>query len=323
MNKIGKLRQEIKDVDGENPGTNVCLEQAAVMAKNMFHDYATEKINVLKQDTDKRSHEVLDYVLKCMENGRFLKHARFEPKIISFPSFHRKHLTKCAKECSHWGGTYGVACGNGGGTEVFYFHHGLRFANKKIQNYVRDRDVIDGGAYSGDSLLVLRKYTNKTVYCYEFFDGCLEWFAETIKKNNIKSGYVLVPTALGETVREINNYKDSISSGTALLGSNGEKPIEMTTIDEEVKRRNIKVGFIKTDVEGYSMPVIQGAMNTIKSQRPVLSLGIYHNHEELFGVKPFLQKNLTDYVYEFHLQSTVDGDFNEMILFCYPKELAE
>jgi hypothetical protein len=107
------------------------------------------------------------------------------------------------------------------------------------------------------------------------------------------------------------------------LQEGGNTAGEMTTIDAEVKKHNMTVGFIKMDVEGYGMPVIKGAIETIKSQRPVLSLGIYHNHEELFHIKPFLEKHLTDYVFEFHLQEFTSGDFNEMILLCYPKELAE
>jgi hypothetical protein len=102
----------------------------------------------------------------------------------------------------------------------------------------------------------------------------------------------------------------------------GSDIVEMTTIDEEVKKHDIVVGFIKMDVEGYGMPIIKGAMETIKSQRPVLSLGVYHNYEELFEIKPFLQRHLNDYVYEFQLQQFGSEDFYDMTLFCYPKELS-
>jgi hypothetical protein len=96
----------------------------------------------------------------------------------------------------------------------------------------------------------------------------------------------------------------------------------MTSVDAEVQKHNINVGFIKMDVEGYGLCLIQGAMNTIKSQRPVMSLSVYHNNDELFKILPLLRQQLTNYVYEFALNAFY-GDFGEMVLFCYPKELSD
>jgi hypothetical protein len=96
----------------------------------------------------------------------------------------------------------------------------------------------------------------------------------------------------------------------------------MTTIDEEVENRGIKVGFIKADLEGYGFRMIKGAINTIETQRPVLSIGIYHNYEELFEIKPFLQEQIADYMFEFQLHRFSVRKFVEPTLFCYPKELA-
>ncbi|MDR2268299.1 MAG: FkbM family methyltransferase [Holosporaceae bacterium] len=315
---IKEVEKETMEARGAG---SISLEQASVLAMHQFHDYAQKQINALKHGLDTHSCEVLDYVLKCMEYERFLKYASFMPRAFSFPKFHAFHLDKWEKELASLNEIYGVFRGEIG-SEIFYFHHGLRFANKKIQNYVRNRDIIDAGAGGGDSLMVLSKYTDKTIYCYEFSDNDLKCFAETVGNNKICSRYKLIPSALGESVRKICNYKDRVKSRTMLIGSSKE-PINMTTIDEEVKKHNMVVGFIKTDVEGYSMPVMKGAIKTIQSQRPVLSLGIYHNHEELFKIKPFLEQRLTGYIYEFHLQTFKKGDFNEMMLLCYPKELAE
>ncbi len=143
--------------------------------------------------------------------------------------------------------------------------------------------------------------------------------------NNITSGYRLMPLALGESSKVTRESDKSL-----IVCSPENRPknltndiVNMTTIDEESKKHNFKVGFIKVDVEGYGLKVIKGAINTIKKQRPVLSLAVYHNREELFETKPFLEKHLENYVFEFHLQQFDEGDMNELILFCYPKELCE
>lgn len=133
------------------------------------------------------------------------------------------------------------------------------------------------------------------------------------------------PVALGDKISKINvNMVEEIGGDTKLTESAfGRNVIQMTTIDEEVKKYKLSVGFIKMDVEGYGLHVIKGAIETIKSQRPVLSLGIYHNRDELFKIKPLLEKHLKNYVYEFKLQGFDLFDFNEMILFAYPKEILQ
>ncbi|OHT11867.1 hypothetical protein TRFO_18554 [Tritrichomonas foetus] len=52
--------------------------------------------------------------------------------------------------------------------EVFYHQHGLRFADERIQKYIKDRNVVDMGAFIGDSALVFMNYTDKIIYSYEY-----------------------------------------------------------------------------------------------------------------------------------------------------------
>jgi hypothetical protein len=52
--------------------------------------------------------------------------------------------------------------------------------------------------------------------------------------------------------------------------------IKIITLDEWVYKENIKVNFIKADIEGYERKMLQGAVNIIKTQQPVLSLCTYH-----------------------------------------------
>ena len=77
------------------------------------------------------------------------------------------------------------------------------------------------------------------------------------------------------------------------------------------------------DVEGHALEILRGAIRTIKNQRPVLSIAIYHNSSELFEVKPFLERHIKDYVFEFELERFEIGDFPDTVLFAYPKELSE
>ncbi|MDR1333987.1 MAG: FkbM family methyltransferase [Holosporaceae bacterium] len=289
----------------------------------MFHEYASKRIDTLKKDTDERSQEVLDFVLLCMESDFTKRYYLANSSPVSLPNYMLEHKEKWLSEKAILNNQYVLPQEKWIASEVFYFHHNLRFANQKIRDYVQHKDIIDCGAFDGDSLLVLRNYTDKTVFCYEFSPENAKKFQKLMDANNIHSGYELINKALGDESKLI---KCPICSGECcrIFATNDKNTItvEMTSIDEEVKNHKANVGFIKMDVEGAGFSIIKGAINTIKAQRPVLSLAVYHNNQELFGIKPFLEEHLTDYVYEFHLNQFHTPDFSELILFCYPKELA-
>ena len=299
-----------------------CSEQAMFIEGEMFREYAETKIAPLRRGVDTRSNEVLDYVITSLLYTRFYKNSVTEKIDISFPENHAEHAKRYYAEQSSIERKYDL-CGYYEHTpEIFYFHHGLRFANPKVLEYIKDKDILDCGSFIGDSVLVLQNYTDATIYCYEFSRANLEAFKEVMNRNSVSAKYVIVPVALSDEVGTIHISDCGVNAGQQLQKGNGYI-VKKTTIDEEAKEREFRVGLIKADLEGHCLHMIKGAINTIKKHRPVLSLGIYHNTEELLKVKPYLEGNLENYVFEFHLQRFGTGNYNDMILFCYPKEILE
>ncbi len=190
-------------------------------------------------------------------------------------------------------------------------------------DYIKNEDILDCGAFIADSIWILRNYKPKMIYSYEFSKANIEFFKRTMQLNGINSGYKLITKALGDKSDQIRvDTKKEFFSGEQLKASNnGHQVVDVTTIDEEAKRHKFNVGFLKIDVEGAGMKVIKGAINTIKQQRPIMSIAVYHNNEELFGIKPFLESQLKDYVFEFQFLSFHLNNLTELTLFCYPKEL--
>ena len=286
----------------------------------MFREYVEKKFNSLRKGSDKQSNEVLDYAVNCLMCESAFRNF-LESKRINFPEFHRKHelLWKSEKKEKNLTQAYpGIPYL---APEVFYFHHGLRFGDKRIADYVKNKDFLDCGAFVGDSVLVLRNYEPKMIYCYEFSKQNIEGFKKTMRLNGITSGYKLIPEALGDKVGQILVNTEKIFSGERLKACAEGYPVNVTTIDEEAEKHNLNPGFLKIDVEGAGMAVIKGAINTIKKHRPVMSVAVYHNSEELFGIKPFLESQLKDYVFEFHFLCFELGNLTELTLFCYPKEI--
>jgi FkbM family methyltransferase len=289
------------------------------LAREMYSESLQRNMILLKNGVDEESSSVLDYVYACINNAMFWS-VPFTKNAIPRRQYEYekcwKKERKTVKKQYVERGIKGVS------PEIFYFHHGLRFANEKMLVYIKDKDVLDCGAYVGDSVFALRPYTNKTIYSFEFSQKATAEFRKIMKKNGVTSGSVLIEAALGDHLAVLNVADSGTQDNWLHVCANGNS-IRMTTIDEEVKKRKINVGFIKADLEGYGFKMVKGAINTIKTQRPVLSIGIYHNYEELFEIKPFLQEKIADYVFEFQLHRFSKGKFVELTLFCYPMELAD
>lgn len=63
------------------------------------------------------------------------------------------------------------------------------------------------------------------------------------------------------------------------------------------------------------MPFLQGALETIKTQKPAMLLSIYHQASDFFGIKPFLEDLGLEY--KFKVYKPIDGSVSgETCLFC-------
>ena len=101
-------------------------------------------------------------------------------------------------------------------------------------------------------------------------------------------GDPLAPTA-GETVW----VRDTVSAGAQMQGElpggdpHGRDAVELRTetIDALVARGELeRVDFLKVDVEGADVGVLEGAAQTLAEQRPRLALACYHKPDDLVRI---------------------------------------
>jgi hypothetical protein len=74
-----------------------------------------------------------------------------------------------------------------------------------------------------------------------------------------------------------------------MLRSGSNTWLNLTTVDDEVERLGLHVGFIKADIEGHELRMLRGARKTIREQRPILSLAIYHG-AQLYEVPEWIRR---------------------------------
>jgi len=180
---------------------------------------------------------------------------------------------------------------------VFYYKHGL----EKIRNIekLRNKDIIDAGAFIGDSALILSEYTNKNVHSFEAVPENYENVVKTIELNSLKN-VTVVNKAVGHVSGKTKlNIGEKVWCSSLKENSDinyiKEIDIDVISLDDYVKANNLNVGIIKVDIEGAEQDLIKGAKETIKNQKPLILISIYHNADDFFNVKPMLEELVPEY----------------------------
>jgi CO dehydrogenase/acetyl-CoA synthase gamma subunit (corrinoid Fe-S protein) len=93
--------------------------------------------------------------------------------------------------------------------------------------------------------------------------------------------------------------------------------VPVISIDDFVRKKSLNVGLIKLDVEGVESDVIEGAVETIKAQKPLLIISIYHNPKDFFEIKPKIEAlNLG---YHFLIRHLTPHSIVDFCLLGYPE----
>ena len=187
--------------------------------------------------------------------------------------------------------------------------------------YISNKDIIDAGAYIGDSSLAFTKLTSANVHAFEPFEESYNTMLENIKLNDVDN---IVPVK--SSLSDINGEEKIYLSGNNVQGITSDEnfrkydksfTIKTMTIDNYVQENDLNVGFIKVDVEGAEQRLLKGAMETIKSQKPLLILSIYHNPADFFEIKPLIEK--LDLGYSFKISKERPWTFlADTVLECRP-----
>lgn len=189
--------------------------------------------------------------------------------------------------------------------EVNVFWHQCSVPLFKNQSKIQKGNIIDVGAYVGDSAIVMSRYTANKVYAFEPVHSNYELMLQTLKLNPEQNNIIPLNAALGKENTVSNICEAESSSSFAFNLSSKHEKVNVLSLDAFVEQNHLDVGLIKVDIEGFEQSFLQGAERTIKSQRPSLILSIYHNADDFFNIKPILEEwNLG---YHFHISKPIDG----------------
>lgn len=189
----------------------------------------------------------------------------------------------------------------------------LDYANPNLTGSV----ILEGGVSDGtDSINFFNFFRNQDLKIFGF-EPFIEAFNSSSNSTLLKEKNMeIFPWALWDEDTNLTFNKNDLSASTSSVirqdsGKSDEKHLVVkgVTIDSFVDERGIdSVGFIKLDIEGAEMEALNGAIRTIKRDKPYLAICIYHKKEHVIEIPEILKKLNPDYIFKigFHSPTFID-----------------
>ena len=166
-------------------------------------------------------------------------------------------------------------------------HHGLRILPEKVLAQLEDTVFVDAGAFEGDSTLVFLQYHPQVVWAFEPSPPNQAIFRQTMQSNGIPKGLSDKPSTIRFSAK---------ARGDCTLTDKGRCKAELVPLDS--LEPPARIGLIKADLEGMGMYMLRGAAQTIRRDKPVLTLNFYHNMDEFLNTYAFVRSLGVPYEYK-------------------------
>lgn len=183
--------------------------------------------------------------------------------------------------------------------------------NTLISSIIRNKNYVDIGAYTGDTV---EQYTNlygkdMKLYAFEPDSKNYRKMQERFQKNNIVCK--TFNAAAWDKNETLTFYSNSGRAGTATKSSKTVKSREVqgVRVDDFVDDR---IGFIKIDAEGADVNVLKGLSKTIVNDAPCIKIAAYHRNNDYFTIPEAvndLNKNFKLYMRHLKYVPAWDTDF--------------
>ena len=277
---------------------------AKLFSDAMSREDSAQRFNALISGLDNESKNTVSDIIHRMEvisDGnkalRDIFSQREQDEFVRMNDEFKSKIVKLNDNLYYYNGYYLPV--NQFDSSVFYSKYAID--ELTTLDSVRNKHIIDAGGYVGDTALLFSSYTDKSIHVFEASPSNMDIIRETIKLNQLDN-IVPVSKALGEksgTATFSLGERNSCNSLVERPGYNYPNHIEVPviTLDDYVRENNLEVGLIKVDIEGGEQLLLKGAVETIRTQHPILLISIYHSANDFFEIKPMIEKMCDKYTF--------------------------
>lgn len=160
----------------------------------------------------------------------------------------------------------------------------------KILTKLEHRNIIDIGANIGyTSCSWAKQFTDAKIWAYEPIKSTYELLVDNVNLNNCSSRIVTCNVGISDKNMETDFYfYPWCTANTSInnLQHRKDAVIEharLNRLDDREELKKVSIDFIKCDVEGNELFVIEGAHDIIEKNLPIISIEILRKYSKEFG----------------------------------------
>lgn len=195
---------------------------------------------------------------------------------------------------------------------MFYMDEGQYF-NPNFMTFEDEEVFIDAGSKDLGSIKELSRYCKKIRKAYAF-EPDPDNFQDCMKKKLEYPSELIEVIPFGTWSEKTTLCFEATADGSSHVVEEGKAKINVIPIDEVIDG-NIRITFIKMDVEGSELESLKGAKNTIKKDKPKLAVCIYHKPEDMITLPLYIKSLVPDY--KLYLRHHSNGA-GETVLYAMP-----
>ncbi|NLL79121.1 MAG: FkbM family methyltransferase [Clostridiales bacterium] len=169
-----------------------------------------------------------------------------------------------------------------------------QYFDKEIVEFHKVKYYLDAGMYTGDtisSFIEVVEGNYKEIFGFEPDEKIFKQAQNNLKTHD---NITLIPMATSEYDGSVQvecalGVMQTIEKGIFTEDQEKLNSFKVCRIDSCFAGKTQKIDMIKMDVEGAEMSSLRGAQNTIKENRPVMAICVYHKEEDILEIPKYIE----------------------------------
>lgn len=178
--------------------------------------------------------------------------------------------------------------------------------------------IVDCGGFTGDLMVSLERHgiDYKEVHSFEVNSQLFNVMCENIKARKIEDKFIPIHKGVWDKTGTAMFSFDprDISGGNIRETLEHGESVEVIQLDDYCEDK--KIDFVKMDIEGAELNALRGGIRTIRRDRPILAISLYHSVHDVVDIPLYLQSQLTGYCFYIRHHSFIGS---ETVLYAIPQ----
>ena len=182
----------------------------------------------------------------------------------------------------------------------------MQYFPRGLFQFTDHESYFDGGAFIGDTINDFLKATDgvyRRIWAVEPDRANFRQLTKYIEEANLQDIEAINKGIYGFTGKLPFREDGSMLS---MLAEDAHHSIDVDTIDHIVG--SAPVTYIKLDVEGAELMALKGAEHTIRANKPLLGVSIYHKQQDMIAIPLYIKQLVPEYKFYFRVHKKLAID---------------